>query len=130
MLRYRFLLAGLLLASACMEPLDGQFVALHVNGTVRAPNGAPIAGATLDVRARVPATCTGDVDQGRATSTSTGTFSRMLGNWGDPFDVCVWIAVTPPEGSEFSPDTITVNPARLDIVVDTLTVDIVLTERP
>lgn len=129
-MRYRFLLAGLLLVSACMEPLDGQFVALHVNGTVRASTGVPIAGATLDVRARVPATCTGNVDQGRATTTSAGTFSRMLGNWGDPHDVCVWIAVEPPAGSGFASDTVTVNPARLDIEADSLTVDIVLTARP
>lgn len=130
MSRYHVLLAGLLLASACTEPLDGKFVALQVHGTVRAPTGAPIAGATLDVRARVPVTCTDDVDQGGATSTAAGTFSRVLGSWGDPVDVCVWIAITPPAGSGFAPDTITVMPARLDIVADTLAVDIVLAERP
>lgn len=35
MSRDRSLLAGLLLAAACMEPLDGPFASLLVIGTVR-----------------------------------------------------------------------------------------------
>jgi hypothetical protein len=127
---FRYLLAGLLLASACMEPLDGQFVALQVNGSVRTPEGAPVAGATLDVRARIGATCIRDVDQGQATSSATGSFSRILGRFGEPLDVCVWIAVTPPAGSGLAADTLTVTPARLDVETNTLAVDIVLTELP
>lgn len=134
MSRYGYWFATLLLASACSSlvgpPVDGPFAALQVNGTVRATDGAPVVGATLDVRARVAATCAGDVDQGHATSTAAGAFSRMLGNWGYPRDVCVWIAVFPPAGSGLAPDTVTMTSARLDVPADTVAIDIILTELP
>jgi hypothetical protein len=134
MSRYRYWLATLLLASACSAlvepPIDGPFAALHVNGTVRTTDGAPVVGAALDVRARLATTCTGDVDHGPATSTAAGAFSRMLGNWGTPRDVCVWIAVVPPAGSGLAPDTVTVTSARLDVPADTVAIDIILNELP
>lgn len=131
MSRYRHWLATLLLASACSQPVEPPVVVLHVNGTVRATDGAPVAGATLDVRARLAATCAGDLDQGPATSTEGGDFSRTLDISGTlPLDVCVWIAVFPPAGAGLAPDTVTVTSARLDVRPSTVAIDIVLAELP
>ncbi len=130
---FRALFAVLLAASACspVEPIiDGPMAGLEVIGTVRTADGTPVAGATLDVRARTATTCTGVVDQGLVTSTAMGTFSRTLLNWGDPMDVCVWIAVVPPAGSGVAADTVTVQPARLQRLPASLSVDIVLGAQP
>lgn len=118
-------------ASTTVEPpVDGPWVGLQVNGSVRTPDGAPVVGAELEVWARRPDTCTGGFADDRATVDSTGTFSATLGTWNVPHDVCVWIAVVPPAGSTAIADTVTYRPARLEFASPTVQVHIVLPTSP
>jgi hypothetical protein len=109
---------------------DGPYVALQVVGSVRTADGSPVAGVTLDVWARLPGTCEGGFAEGRAISDATGGFSRDIGAWNRPRDVCLWIAVAPPAGSGLAADTLTFQPARLEYAPDTVEVVIVMTPLP
>jgi hypothetical protein len=118
-------------ASSITEPLmDGPYVGLQVIGTVRTADGDPVAGATLEVWARGPESCSGGFAEGRAISDAAGSFSRDLGAWNRPRDVCLWIAVVPPAESGLAPDTLTYQPARMAFEPDTIEVTIVLTVPP
>lgn len=130
MIRSRHLMLGLLGALACSAstepPLDGPFVGLTVSGTIRTVEGAPVQGASLAVWARGPGTCSGAFANAQTTSDASGAFSSTVATWNVPRDVCVWIAVVPPAGSGLIADTVTVQPARLDVVPGSVTVDVTL----
>jgi len=134
MTRTRCVLLGLLGALACSTgsepPIDGSFVSLTVSGRVRAADGTQVSSAVLDVVARGPDSCTGSLADGSATSDVTGAFSVTVSNWNVPRDVCVWIAVTPPAGSGLAADTVTVRPARLDVVPSVVAVEVILPALP
>lgn len=118
-------------AVGCAEPfMDGSYVVLEVSGSVQTPDGAPVVGATLDIRARVPDTCVGSFASDSTTSGAAGGFSTTLRTWNVPRDVCLWIAVLPHAGSIAAADTVTIQPARLDIVSAFPAVHIVLPVAP
>jgi hypothetical protein len=89
---------SLLLALACAEedaapptgPVDGQFSAVRVYGDVRTATGAPASGVTVRLEAYDVASCTSPRATGETVVTdATGRFAGIVGNWGDPFDVCL-----------------------------------------
>lgn len=130
MTRCAIALLALLGTAACSAgtelTVDGSFVALAVTGTVRTADGAPVSGATLHVVARAPGTCVGTFADGHATTDATGAFAQTVANWNVPRDVCLWIAVLPPAGAGLAADTITVQPARLDLVAHEVAVAVTL----
>jgi hypothetical protein len=134
MIRARFATLSLLATLACAgttaPPLDGPFVAVTVTGTVRTTDGAPVNGASLAVIARSPVTCAGSFAESRATADASGAFKSTVSTWNVPRDVCVWIAVSPPDASGLVADTLTIQPARLEVVAPIVTLDVVLAAQP
>lgn len=124
-------LLGVVACTPSTEPtIDGSFVALTVSGSVRTVAGAPVNGARLEVVARSPGSCTGIFAEASAVSDATGAFSGTVANWNVPRDVCVWLAVVPPDGSGLAGDTVTVQPARLELTASVVTVDVTLPALP
>jgi hypothetical protein len=96
-----------------MRSIDGEFAALFIHGTVRTPDGAPAAGVTVRVEARVFPACATWRDRDAATTDANGRYSAMIGNWGQPFDTCLRAWAEPPAGAAFGADSTTRDSVRV-----------------
>lgn len=88
--------------------IDGEFAAVRIYGTVVAAGGSPAAGITVRLEAYDVATCTSPRSSGENPVTdAAGRFAGSIGNWGQPFDVCLRVRAEPPAGADVRADSVT-----------------------